>query len=195
VGAQPLPLDLSFQLTDLEYKPLPGQTVRLILGEGQDWQNPAAGNRFVTDAEGKAQYTTNVAIDRSWRWVNVGFTPFSLPARTDHLQILAELVTVVPAEGKDEAISFNILYRMDVYRFKSGDCSHNGITSMYVPDAAGRFTVRVPPNGLRVPNSGGMVLSGEGYTPWDEMLEPAAYPTHGWKLKLAFKRQNTPRRM
>jgi hypothetical protein len=193
-SAQPEPLDLDFLLIDIENNPLPGQTVRLIFGEGQDWQGPNAGNRLVTDTNGKAQFTTKAILDKVWQWVPIGFTPFSWPTRTDHLQIAAELASVIPGDSNNKEITLHFLYRMDVYRRKWGQCSTVGFLGMYVPDAGGRFSIGVPRTGLPVPDSGGMVFRGDGYTAADFTLEPAEAPKQGWKLKLAFKRNPEPRR-
>src|SRR5579872_6398160 len=77
--AQPVPLNVEFKLTDLEYKPLSGQPVRLVFGAAKDWQTPNAGNRLVTDANGQATFTTQALIDRRWTSVPVGFTGISRP--------------------------------------------------------------------------------------------------------------------
>jgi hypothetical protein len=188
--AQTVPLVVNFQLTDMEYKPLAGQPVRLIFGEGQDWHAPNIGYRIITAADGRAQFTANVILERRWKWVNVGFTPFSVPRRTDHLQIAAELEQVVPAGPGGRDIALPVLYRMDVDRFSEGSCSTYGFVAMYTPDGTGRFTNRVPPSGFTIPDSGGLVLRGEGYTPWDYLLESA--DQEAWKIKLAFKRYPPP---
>lgn len=192
VGARSAPLDVDFQLTDIQYKPLADQPVRLILGLGQDWQDAGSGNHLVTDANGKAQFSTNVTTEKRWQWVNVGFTPFSIPTRTDYLPIAAELIQKIPAVVGGQDTLLRILYRMDVYRRKDGSCSTTGFTSMFTADAGGRFTVRVPTNGLPIPASGGLVLFGEGYQPWDYMLDHADATKRGWNLKLAFKRLPDP---
>jgi hypothetical protein len=189
-----VPIDLDFLLIDIENQPLAGHTVRLIFGEGQDWQGPNSGNRFVTDAEGKAQFTTSAVLDKVWQWVNIGFTPLSWPTRTDHLQIAVELASVIPGDSRNKEITLRFLYRMDVYRRSWGQCSTVGFMGMYIPDATGRFSIRVPSTGLPVPDSGGMVFRGEGYRPADFMLQPAEPPKQGWKLSLAFKRNQEPRR-
>jgi hypothetical protein len=51
---QPVALDVSFKMIDVENRPLPGVPVRLVFGAGADWQSPNAGHRFVTDAKGEA---------------------------------------------------------------------------------------------------------------------------------------------
>jgi len=190
--AQPVSLEVEFKLTDLEYKPLPGQPVRLVFGDSGDWQSPNAGNRFATDSNGEARFTTQTVIDRRWRPVNVGFTGLSLPTRTDHLQIAAELEQVVPAVNGGKDFTFHLLYKMDVDRLPGGDCSTQDFTAVYMPDAQGHFTAKVPPTGMPVPNSGGLVLSGVAYQTWDHMLEPQDPAKTRWKLKLAFKRSPPP---
>jgi len=188
--AQTVPLAVDFQLTDLDYKPLAGQPVRLIFSDNQDWRAPNVGHRIVTADDGKAHFTANATIDRRWRWVNVGFTPIRIPRRTDHLQIAAELTRAVPAGPGGADVTLHMLYVMEVDRFSEGTCSTFGFTAIYTPDSSGRFVNRVPPAGYPVPNSGGLVLYGEGYAPWDNMLE--LVERGGWKIKLAFKRYPPP---
>jgi hypothetical protein len=50
--SQAVTLDVSFRLTDLDYKPLRGVPVRLVFGSDPDWQGANSGHRFVTDASG-----------------------------------------------------------------------------------------------------------------------------------------------
>jgi hypothetical protein len=189
--SQSLPLDVSFKLTDIEYKPLAAQTVRLVFGDTKDWQEPAAGSRFVTDDNGEAHFSTRAGVSRRVQWIPIGFTPFSWPTRTDHLQIAAELERIVPTPaGKD--ITLHMLYKMDIDRLPDGDCATSDFTSIYTPDAQGRFTQLVPPQGLTVPDSGGMILPGGGYQTWDHMLQPVDEAKTHWKLKLAFKRSPKP---
>ena len=56
VRAQPVPLDVTFKLTDLDYKPVAGAPVRIVFGSDLDWQAPNAGRRFVTDAKGEHRF-------------------------------------------------------------------------------------------------------------------------------------------
>jgi hypothetical protein len=96
-----VPLDVEFKLTDREYRPLAGVPLRLVLGI-EDWQAADAGVRIVTGEDGAARFTTQAVIDRRWQCTNVGFTPFSIPKRVDHISIAAELQFVVPRkEGED----------------------------------------------------------------------------------------------
>jgi hypothetical protein len=185
-----VPLAVDFQLTDLDYKPLVGRPVRLIFGEGQDWQAPTIGHRIVTADDGKAHFTADVVLERRWRSVNVGFTPIRVPMRTDHLLIAAELERVIPVGPGGADLTLPMLYRMDVDRFRDGTCSTFGFVAMYTADATGRFVNRVPPAGYPVPDSGGLVLFGEGYATWDNLLEPSE--GGGWKIKLGFKRYPPP---
>ena len=190
--AQPVSLDVQFKLTDLEYKALPGQPVRLVFGAGKDWQSANAGNRFVTDGNGEAVFTTQAAIDRRWTSVPVGFTGVSKPVRVDHLQIAAELERVLPGLDAGKDLTLHQLYKMDIDVLPGGDCATSDFTDVYLPDAHGRFTNAVPSTGLTIPNSGGLVLSGIAYQTWDHMLGPVDEAKTHWKLKLAFKRSPPP---
>jgi len=187
---QPVPVHVSFQLTDLDYNPLPGETVRLVFGEGVNWRDPQSGTRFATGTNGAAQLTVPAILDKRWQWVPIGFTAFSVPVRTDHLRIFAELEQLVPL--RENRLTLHVLYRMDIFRRSDGTCSTSDFTEMYTPDAKGRFTARVPPEGLRVPGPEGLVLHGQGYQSWDHLLEPDGEGGNGWKLKLAFKRHPPP---
>src|ERR1700729_3524003 len=87
-SAQTVPVDVHFTLLGMKDNyapphPLPGETVRLVLGAGPDWQNPSAGRKFVTDEQGEARFTMDALIDTRWRSRNIGFTPFSMPTRAD----------------------------------------------------------------------------------------------------------------
>jgi hypothetical protein len=190
--AQQVALDVQFKLTDTEYKPFPGQPVRLVFGAGKDWQNPNGGNRFVTDANGEAVFTTKAAIDRRWTSVPIGFTSISKPVRADHLQIAAELVQVLPGVDAGKDLTLHRLYKMDVDVLPGGDCATSGFTEIYLPDARGRFTRLVRRDGMTIPNSGGLVLTGDAYQTWDHQLAPVDEAKTRWKLKLAFKRFPPP---
>ena len=45
------------------YPPLAGEAVRLVLGEGANWQNPDAGRKFLTDEKGEAHFTMDGLMD------------------------------------------------------------------------------------------------------------------------------------
>jgi hypothetical protein len=190
--AQPVSLNVEFKLTDLEYKPLPGQPVRLVFGAGKDWQGPNAGNRFVTDANGQAIFATQVVLERRWTSVPVGFTGLSKPTRADHLQIAAELERLLPGINAGKDLTLHQLYKMDIDVLPGGDCATSDFTDVYLPDSQGRFTKAVPREGMAVPNSGGLILSGMGYQTWDHQLLPVDDAKTQWKLKLAFKRSPPP---
>jgi hypothetical protein len=192
VRAQPVALDVQFKLTDTDYKPLPGQPVRLVFAAGKDWQSPNAGNRFVTDTNGEAVFTTKAEFDRRWTSVPIGFTGLSKPVRADHLQIVAELEQVLPGVDAGKDLTLHRLYKMDVDVLPGGDCATSGFTEVYLPDAQGRFTSLVPRGGMTIPNSGGLVLTGDAYQTWDHQLAPVDEAKTHWKLKLAFKRFPPP---
>src|SRR5580658_5128513 len=104
-GAQTVPIGVDFTLLDVKdpynppYPPLAGETVRLVLGQSPDWQNPDAGHKFVTDEKGEAHFTMDGLLDPVWRWRNVGFTPLSMPVKGEHMKIGVELLHTIPVEG------------------------------------------------------------------------------------------------
>jgi len=79
---------------------IPGEKVRLILGDAPAWQNATAGHALVTDEKGEAVFTMDVKLDKTFIWQNAGFTPFSLPVRAEHLQISVELPPSFPARKR-----------------------------------------------------------------------------------------------
>jgi hypothetical protein len=184
--AQPAKLEVHFKLTDVDYHPVTGVPVRLVLGTRQDWQEPGSGNRFVTDPNGEAVFTTAATVDKRWRGQNVGFTGLSIPYRADHLAIAAELEPA-GAEGK-----YTWLYTMNVY-CKGGDCSTDDIEDVYSKDSQGRFTRKAERvNGdWKMPELRGLVLTGAGYQSWNSLLT-FDDSRKVWKLTLAFKRSPPP---
>src|SRR5215468_3558704 len=83
-----VPLHVELKLTDPDYQGLSGVPIRLVFGVG-DWRGPDAGSRIVTAQDGTVQFDTEAVIDRRWSSSNIGFTPFSMPFRADHLLIAA----------------------------------------------------------------------------------------------------------
>jgi len=195
--AETITLAVTLKLTDSDYKPLPGQSVRLAFS-GQDWRSPAAGQRVVTDAKGEAHLTAVVAIDRQTKSRNVGMTPFSLPVGTDHLLIAAELERILPVDGHDRA--FHWLYTENVYRYGGGETSGGYIDAIFAKDAQGRFTKQLEPNlnvvqmAQRTDPEQRAIGGDEGYVPTDFGLErddtDKAHPR--WTLSLGFKRMPRP---
>ena len=185
--AQPVLLDATFTLTDLDYKPLAGVPVRLVFGSEPDWQGPAAGRRFVTDAAGSHRMSAPVVLDTLWRKAPTNFASSLLSAaqRTDHLMVAAEL----------DYMTFRWLYVVDMARFASGDVMLDRF-SVYTPDSHGRFTRRAKQDasGWTMADLGGLVLTVPGHEPWEHMLEPDPADPAGkrWRLKIAFKRSPAP---
>src|SRR6266849_5658781 len=115
-------------MLDHENQPLAGIPLRLVFGT-PDWQSPTAGHSFVTDAAGEAQFTAEATLNRETRWVHIGFTPLSIPRRTDRLTIAAEPPRTFSAAGETKTIPW--LYILNVWRFADGQCSTYDITAIF----------------------------------------------------------------
>jgi hypothetical protein len=195
--AQTVSIDVEFKFTDLDYKPLPRENMRVVFGAAQGWQNPDSGHKFVTDEKGEARFTTTGLVDKRWRSKPVGFTPFSVPVRTEHMMIAAELEHKLQLTKDGEVRVFHWVHTMDI-DCTQGECATTDFTALYTPDATGRFTQQPPRygaqnDGWKIPELKGMVLAGMGYQPWDFLMTPnPADPEHKRKLKLAFKRFPPP---
>jgi hypothetical protein len=174
VHAETITLAVTLKLTDSDYKPLAGQSVRLAFS-GQDWRGPNAGQRVVTDAKGVAHLTAVVQIDRQTKSQNVGMTPFSVPVGTDHLLIAAELERVLPVDGHDRI--FHWLYTENIFRYEGGQTSGGYIDAIFSKDAQGRYTKRLEPNlgemhmAQRTDPEQRAIGGDEGYVPTDFGLE------------------------
>jgi hypothetical protein len=197
-SAQVTPIDVQFKLVamkdnyDAEPAPLAGVSARLVLGDAAGWQEPDAGHRFVTDAKGEARFTVEAAPDARIRSRNIGFTPFSLPSRTEHLKIGIELEHRVIPEKGGPARTFRWLLTMDLDCFRNGECRTVGFTGIHTPDAQGRFTialVREPSaEAWKVPALGGQVIRGMSYQAADFMLSANEQDPKRRTLSFAVKR-------
>ena len=189
-AAAPVTIDVHFTLTDHDSKPLAGQPVRLVLGSEPGWQNPDAGKRFVTDANGEYRFSTKAVLDQRLRKMPTNFVSslLSRKQRTNHLSVAAEL----------GYMTFRWLYAVDVDRFPDGTSLFLDELSIYTPDSGGRFTTRAThdDSGWRMADLGGMVLSTPGYQLAHVALLPdESDSTHPrWSLRVAFQRQPAPTR-
>jgi hypothetical protein len=185
--AQPVALDVTFKLTDLENHPLPNVPVRLVFGSDPDWQGAGTGKRVVTDAKGEAHFTANVTLDQKLRKVPTNFVGslVSGPQQTDHLMVAAEL----------EFADFHWLYVADLFRFRQGDTMTDGL-SVYTADERGRFVHKAEYDGhaWKMRDLKGLMLTHPGYEIGDFELAPEPADTTGkrWTLKLAFKKSPPP---
>jgi hypothetical protein len=194
-AGEPVPLDVELKLTDQEYRPLPGVPMRLVFGV-KDWQAPDVGVRIVTAEDGTAQFATQAVVDRRWVFINVGFTPLSMPSRADHVAIAVELPFVMPQQLRED-VTHQWLYKADIDRLPDGDCSSDDFDKVYEVGSAGAFTKLVGSNAAG-PNFDGLVdgwrLSSAGYKLWNFSLQPSesAAPDKSWRLRLGLMRKPKP---
>lgn len=187
-AAHAVDLDVQFKLTGLDYTPIPNEPVRVVFGSDPDWQSPASGHRFVTDAAGASRFTARVTLDKQPRKVPTNFADsiVSGTQQTDHLFVGAEL----------QYMTYRWLYAVDVCRFPNGGDVLLDRFAVYTPDARGRFVDQAEQTngGWRMKPLNGMMLTLPGHEPWDFALQPdSSDPSGGrWTLKIAFKRSPAP---
>ena len=196
-SGQTVPIDVKFTLLDVKdpyatpFPPLAGATVRLVLGESPNWQHPDAGHKFVTDAKGEAHFTMDGLIDTRWRSRNIGFTPFSMPSRADHMKIAVELEHNFPPEKEGPLKVFRWVLTMDLDCFR-GQCSTVGFMGIYTPDAQGRFTKPLARQGgtesWKVPELNDRVIWGMSYQVADFTMSPDPDDPKKRTLSFAIKR-------
>jgi hypothetical protein len=176
--------------------PLPGAKVRLVLGATPDWQSPGAGHSFVTDEKGEAHFTMPGLIDKQWISQNVGFTPFSIPVRTEHMQIAVELDHELPLETGVKTVRW--VLTMDLNCEKGGRCSTSDFMGIYTPDAKGNFSKPLVRQGGQeawaVPELHGMILRGMSYQCARFLMSADENDPNKRTLELALKRMPRPRR-
>jgi len=201
-STQATPVDVQFKLIgttdnfDADPPPVVGETVRLVLGETPDWQNPGAGRQFVTDSKGEARFTMDVPLDSRIRSRNIGFTPFSSYSRSEHMKIAVELKHELPVDTGGATRSFRWLLTMDVDCFKGGTCSSNDFMTIVTPDAQGRFTKTLARQGGNeawlVPELGNKVMWGMSYKAVDFMLSTDENDPKKRTLRFVVKRLPRP---
>ena len=193
-SAKPVAIAVDFRLTPLEKNEgIPSVPVRLVLGDARGWQDADAGYRFTTDADGRARFTMNGTVDRRWTWQPVAQTGLSLPARSDHIQVAAELEQPIPrADGGFDRYQW--LHVMDIDCLTPSDCFTSDITDVYTRDASGRFTRRGEWRGtdLSMPELNGMLLTGAHYKSSDHFLSTTDPEGKKWNLRLVLQRKPDP---
>jgi len=193
-SSQTVSVDVDFRLTPLESNdPIPGVPVRLVLGS-PGWQGKDAGYRFVTDADGRAKFSTTGVVDRRWRMVPVAMTPISLPQRSDHILVAAELEQPIPRkDGGYDHVQWLHTLELDC---TANQCATSDITWIYTRDAAGNFTRMLQyaseSGGLTVPELNGMVLGGPGYKAADFWLATEDPARKKWDLRLVLQKRPAP---
>jgi hypothetical protein len=190
------PVEVHFQLISMGSHSdtgIPGEKVRLILGDAPGWQNATAGHAFVTDEKGEAVFTMDAKIDKIFKWQNVGFTPIRVPVRAEHLQIGVELPHRFPLENGGFA-DFRWVLTMDVDRLLSRSSTGTvGFMGIYTPDEHGNFTKPLRRDGTQdawfVPALNNRVIRGLRYNAVDwSLLEDEKNPNRRM-LNFAVKRE------
>ena len=187
--AQPVTLDVTFKLTDLDYKPIANAPVRIVFGADKDWLAPGAGRKIVSDAKGEARFSAPVTLERRMKKKPTNFASSLVsPAQpTEFLQVGAEM----------EYAGFRWLYVIDVYRFPDGDSLLDGF-DVYTADDKGAFTRRAKHEpkggGWLMADLKGLALTTPGYDAYDFMLAPDPADASGkhWRLNVSFKRHPAP---
>lgn len=187
--AETVSLDVTFRLTDPEYRPIAGVPVRVTFGSDRDWQAPGAGTRITTGANGEARFTARVELEhrKVKRPTNFVSSLVASPEPAAFVRVAAEMPWA----------DFRWLYTIDVYRFADGDCMLEG-SDVYSADERGAFTrraVRDPKGGgLLIADLKGLALTKPGYEAWEYRLarDPAGAGGERWSLAVSFKRSPSP---
>jgi hypothetical protein len=180
-------LDVTFKLTDLDYKPLAGAPIRVVFGSDPDWQGGDAGHRFVTDSKGEARWTQEAVLTDRMRKhpTNFASSLVSAPQSTQYLRVGAEMTYFEKPW----------LYTEDLYRFPGGDTLLDS-AAIYTRDDRGAFTrqAKQDKNGWTIDGLGGLVLTTPGIEAWDFALDPVSGDPSGrrWTLRLGFKKSPAP---
>lgn len=186
--AEQVPLAIRFKLTNLEYQPIAGANVRLVVGLTGPWQASGSGERFVTGANGEHRFETTATVEARSRKRPTNFMDslLSRPQPTDFLSLGAEL----------EYAGHRWLYVVELHRFRrDGDMLLEGVT-VYCADARGDFTRRatVKDGNWVMADLGGLALSTPGHEVWEFMLKPdeSDAAKQRWMLDVSFKRWPNP---
>jgi hypothetical protein len=142
-SAATVKIDVDFCLTKFESSEgITNRELRLVFGQVKDWQSPQAGHKFATDNDGRAHFTVDAAIDRRWISVPVAQTGVSVPKRSDHLWIGAELEQFIqPAQGPLQRHPW--LHCFEIDNISAGESSTSGFNAIYGRDARGSFPSKV----------------------------------------------------
>ena len=161
-------LRLCFRLTDLEYRPIGAEQVRLRVGE-------AVSEEIWTDGEGRAEWLAPARVERKWVKRPGSFVSrlVRLPGAVDRVVAGAELAYA----------GHRWFYTAEMLRFRNGDVML-GETAVYTPEKARR-------KGLDwyMEDLGGLLLTGPGHEVWEFNLQPEG---DGWVVRLAMKRFPAP---
>jgi hypothetical protein len=196
VEGKPVLLQVRFKLTDMAGKPLSGVASRLVLGGASDtkgkpnWQDPNAGHRITTDAQGEARFSTPVTLVQRQRKMTSGGVAelLSRPQPTENLHVAVEL----------GYMKYAWLYAVELTHWsKNGDVSLEAVW-LYCKDARGHFTRRAEPGpdsgSWKIPDLSPLLMTGIGHEVTEFLLEPdkADLSHKRWNLALTFKRFPPP---
>ena len=160
-------LDVHFQLTDPDYKPLRNVAARVVFGSEAAWQSANAGTRVTTDAKGESRFERKVTLDRRAKKMPTNFVDSLLRGKqpVEHLAAGVEL----------EYAGERFLYVIDIDRFPDDTVLLDG-TSLFARDAQGNYTRKVADN--------------HGWEAWHFLLVPET--ADRWRLDLALLRRPDP---
>jgi hypothetical protein len=196
--SEPALIHVDFKLVDDNNRPIAGVPLRIVAGitnwGAEDWRGPDAGERIVTGPDGRAQFTTEGAVDRRLEWTPVGFTPFSLPRLVHHMGIGFEAARALPSPHGD--ITHHWFYTADINCFNDDTCSSDDVDRIYEAGPDRRFTrllVSSASSPRAAVNVNGSVLTGSGFRLADFSFGFAGGRNHpDWVLQLTLKQMPKP---
>ena len=188
VAQQTVVLEVTFRLTDLQYKPI-AAAARLVSPDEPGWQRPDAGVKLTTDKDGLGRASLPVRITRTSRKRPTNYWS-SLVAPAEPCEVLR-----IGAELQWAGHPW--LHVVELVRFPGGDVLLES-REVYTRDASGSFTAKAERVGQdwKVSYFPNMMLTAVGNEPFDFMLAPkegaGSSPGAPWTLRLAFRQSPQP---
>jgi len=189
IAQQAIVLEVTFKLTDLQYKPI-AAAARIVSPDEPGWQRPDAGVKLATGSDGLGHARLPVRVTRKSCKRPTNFWT-ELVARQEPCE-------VVRVGAELQWAGHPWLHVVELIRFPGGGDVLLDSHEVYTRDASGSFTAKAEHVGQdwKVSYFPNMLLTAVGHQPFDFMLAPkdgaGASPNAPWTLRLSFRQSPEP---